>query len=114
MTTTTAGGVAAAAPSALVALPVPTEPVELRQRLRVALLDGAAWEERFGAELGVGDVFWSAWGEALTCAAVTRDDFAAVVRGYRREVWFWVLGDRTWDQAAAGLAGRLLRRTPSA
>lgn len=97
---------------ALVALPVPVEPVELRRRLRTALLDGAAWEERFGFELGVGDALWSAWGAALSDQGLTREQFAAVVRGYRRELWFWVLGDRIWAQVATGLAGRLVRRVP--
>lgn len=100
------------APEAVLALPVPAEPGELRQQLRVALLDGASWQERFGAELGVGEVLWSAWGEALSGGGMTRERFAEVVRDYRRELWFWVLGDRTWAQAAAGLAGRLVRRTP--
>lgn len=93
-------------------LPVPLEPVELRQQLRSELLGGVEWEGRFGAELGVGDVLWSAWAEALTAAGLSRKRFGEGIRGYRRELWFWVLGDRMWDQAVTGLAGRLSRRLP--
>ncbi len=94
-------------------LPVPPEPVELRQQLQTALLAGEGWEARFGPELGVGAVLWTAWGQTLSASGMTREQFAATVRGYRRELWFWVLGDRVWPQAASGLAGRLRRRAPS-
>jgi hypothetical protein len=95
------------------ALQVPEEPGGLRRQLREALLDGATWEERFGPELGFGAVLWPAWGEELSAAGLTREQFAVVVRGYRRELWFWVLGERIWAQAATGLAGRLVRRMPT-
>ncbi len=95
-------------------LTVPAEPVELRHLLRSALLAGEGWEARFGPELGVGEALWPVWGEALSAAGMTREQFTATVRGYRRELWFWVLGDRIWAQAASGLAGRLRRRVPSA
>jgi hypothetical protein len=95
-------------------LPVPAEPADLRALLRAALLDGVGWQERFGAELGVGDVLWSAWGDALSGSGLPREQFDVVLRGYRREVWFWVLGDRIWPQMASGLGGRLVRRLPLA
>ncbi|HZU80240.1 MAG TPA: hypothetical protein VE991_10025 [Acidimicrobiales bacterium] len=95
-------------------LPVPAEPVARREELRAELLAGADWEGAFGPELGVGDVLWDAWGDALRTAGLAREAFAAVVQGYRREIWFWILGDRVWDQVATGLAGRLQRRLPSA
>lgn len=93
-------------------LSVPAEPVELREQLRAELLEGAMWEDRFGPELGVGDVLWSAWSGVLGGGGLTRERFGGVVRGYRRELWFWVLGDRMWDQVVSGLAGRLCRRLP--
>jgi hypothetical protein len=105
-------GVCASSSAPSLAIRLPPEPVELRQRLRTELLDGASWRERFGPELGVGDALWFAWGEALTGAGLTREQLARVISGYRRELWFWVLGDRMWDQAATGLIGRIVRRLP--
>ena len=44
---------------------------------------------------------------------VAREDFAGIVRDSRRELWLWLAGERTWDQACAGLLGRIERRTPA-
>lgn len=94
------------------ALEIPAEPAELRLSIRHDVLDGADWQGRFGDGLGVGEVLWARWAGALESAGMTRPVFEATVRAYRRELWFWVLGDRTWEQAVSGLAGRLLRRLP--
>lgn len=99
-------------PPTLLELPMPTEPAELRGRLRAALLDGETWEERFGPDLGVGKGLWLVWGESLS-GQVTLEQLGEVIRGYRRELWFWVLGDRMWTEVASGLEGRLVRRLPS-
>ena len=88
------------------------EPVQLRQSLRAALLDGADWEQRFGPELGLGDALWAQWGPALEQAGMARAQLAEIVAGYRREFWFWLLGDRTWPQVSEGFTGRVLRRLP--
>jgi hypothetical protein len=96
----------------IVLAPVP-EPVELGAEVRGALLDGADWDERFGADLGVGAPLWAVWGPTLEAAGLGHDQFCAVLSAYRREVWFWLLGDRQWEQMADGLAGRLLRRLPA-
>ena len=93
-------------------LAIPPEPRSLRGELGEELLGGADWEGRFGSDLGVGGVLWDAWGPQLEALGMGPDAFAAVVRGYRRELWFWVLGDRSWQQAADGLAGRVVRRLP--
>jgi hypothetical protein len=42
-----------------------------------------------------------------------RDRFGEIVAGYRRELWLWVMGERTWAQAAGGLLGRVQRRLPA-
>lgn len=96
-----------------VQLTIPPEPAELRVQLRDAVLDGADWSGRFGNELGLGDVLWGAWGSQLEAAGLDRSVFASVIGGYRRELWFWLLGDRLWSQVATGLAGRLQRRVPA-
>ncbi len=41
-----------------------------------------------------------------------REAFVDVIISYRREVWLWLMGERTWDQCVSGLAGRVARRLP--
>jgi len=108
---TGATGTEAHAPE--VPLEIPPEPRSLRAAMREELLGGADWEARYGPDLGVGGPVWEAWGPQLEARGMDRDAFAAVVRGCRRELWFWVLGDRSWAQVAGGLAGRVVRRLPS-
>ena len=95
------------------ALPVPEEPVELRQETR-ALAQEAP--ERAAALLEDGEwiagPLWERWGPALQAAGMGRARFLRVVAGYRRELWLWVMGERTWAQSAGGLAGRVRRRLP--
>ena len=93
-------------------LELPPEPVELGAEIRVAVLDGADWRQRFGDGLGVGERLWESWAPVLEPAGMALQDFQAHVRAYRRELWFWVLGERPWQQAVSGLAGRLARRLP--
>ena len=94
-------------------LPLPEEPVELRARTRAlveqapeqgsALLDAASW---------IVGPLWERWGPALESAGMDRERFLAIVTGYRRELWLWVMGERTWAQSADGLRGRVQRRVP--
>ena len=94
-------------------LVAPEEPAELRATLRKTLLGGADWRSEFGDDLAVGAVFWSAWEPELQARGLDRPTFDEIVRGYQREIWFWVLGDRIWEQVAEGLAGRVIRRLPA-
>ena len=94
-------------------LPLPEEPVELRARVRAlvehapeqgaALIDGAEW---------IADPLWERCGPLLEPAGMSRARFLQVVAGYRRELWLWVMGERTWAQSAGGLLGRVRRRLP--
>jgi hypothetical protein len=96
-------------------LSLPEEPVALRTRVRAlveeepergaALIDGAAW---------IADPLWERWGPLLEAAGMTRAWFLQVVAGYRRELWLWVMGERTWAHSAGGLLGRVRRRLPAA
>ena len=96
------------------ALALPEEPVELRRRTRALLeqdprrgsaaLDAGSW---------IADPLWERWGPALERAGMDRDRFAGIVAGYRRELWLWVMGERTWAQSAGGLLGRVRRRLPT-
>jgi hypothetical protein len=94
-------------------LTLPEEPVALRRRTR-ALVEqdpdqGAAVVDA-GAFLA--DPLWERWGPALEPAGMDRDRFGGIVAGYRRELWLWVMGERTWAQSAGGLLGRVQRRLP--
>ena len=39
----------------------------------------------------------------LERAGIDRADFAGIVVGYRRELWLWLAGERTWEQCCSGL-----------
>jgi hypothetical protein len=94
-------------------LHLPEEPVELRTSTRTlieedpergaAVVDGGSW---------IADPLWERWGPALKALGMDRERFLEVVAGYRRELWLWVMGERTWAQAAGGLLGRVQRRLP--
>jgi hypothetical protein len=95
-------------------LALPQEPVELRRRTRAlveqdpvggaAVVDAGAW---------IADPLWGSWGPALRAAGMDRGRFDQIVAAYRRELWLWVMGERTWAQAAGGLLGRVQRRLPA-
>jgi hypothetical protein len=95
-------------------LALPEEPVELRRRTRAlieqdpergaAVVDAGAW---------IADPLWEVWGPGLRPAGLDRGRFGEIVGGYRRELWLWVMGERTWAQAAGGLLGRVQRRLPA-
>ena len=95
-------------------LSLPEEPVELRRRTR-ALVEQDP--ERGAATVDAGafiaDPLWERWGPALEAAGMDRGRFDSIVTGYRRELWLWVMGERTWAQSAGGLLGRVQRRLPA-
>lgn len=94
-------------------LPLPEEPVALGAQTRAlverspaegaALIDRGEW---------IADPLWRAWGPALERAGIGRERLVEIVVDYRRELWLWVMGERTWAQCASGLRGRVLRRLP--
>ena len=75
-----------------------------------AVLDG----REFGAVLtdghdGVTAWLWSRW-RSLAASGLDETDFGQIVVGYRREIWLWLAGERTWVQCCSGLIGRVNRR----
>lgn len=36
---------------------------------------------------------------------------AAICHGYERELWLWLVGERTWSHCVSGLLGRVARRS---
>jgi hypothetical protein len=94
-------------------LSLPEEPLALRLHTRAlveedpergaALVDDGSW---------IADPLWERWGPALEPAGMDRERFGGIVVGYRRELWLWVMGERTWTQSVGGLLGRVQRRLP--
>ena len=95
-------------------LSLPEEPVELRRRTR-ALVERDPGRGAAVVDAGsfVADPLWERWGPALEAAGLDRDRFGGIVAGYSRELWLWVMGERTWAQSAGGLLGRVRRRLPA-
>jgi hypothetical protein len=100
-------------PAQTPAPPLPEEPARLRSETRtlaeqhpdeaIARITDGEW---------IAGRLWKAWGPELRERGLRRRDFLGIVRGYRRELWLWVMGERTWEQCADGLRGRALRRAP--
>ena len=88
------------------------EPMEMRNGLRQALLEGADWREGFSNDVCIGVFLWERWRPALEPAGMDREAFIDIVIGYRRELWLWLMGERRWDEFNAALAGRVNRRLP--
>jgi hypothetical protein len=89
------------------------EPVEMRDGLRQAILEGADWREGFSNDICIGVLLWENWRPALEPAGMDREAFVDVVVGYGRELWLWLTGERQWDEFLSGLAGRVNRRLPN-
>jgi hypothetical protein len=89
------------------------EPSDLRVSLRERALDAQTEDDRTYTGC-LGAWIWERWRSALEPAGLSREAFMEIVTGYRRELWFWLLGDREWDPLVIGLAGRVWRRLPSA
>ena len=88
---------------------LPTEePVELRDRLRV-LAAAAPDQVRFTLVDEVAHLATSRVGHSFVDRG-TELDVNAVCKGYERELWLWLVGERTWAQCASGLEGRFSRR----
>jgi hypothetical protein len=102
---------AAASPGRALDLELPPEPVALLDRTRrLAEQDPAAAGALLERGEWIARPLWDRWGPALRQAGWRRRDLVAVLVAYRRELWLWVMGERTWSQCAAGLLGRVRRR----
>ena len=90
-----------------VRLHVPSEPDRSRWRNRV--MAEATLDEVVEKEDGIGPWLWDRW-RVLEGAGLDRDAFMTIVAAYRREIWLWLMGERTWTQCCSGLIGRIERR----
>jgi hypothetical protein len=91
-------------------LHVPDEPITHAERWLAAVLDGRELDDVLSAEPdGVTAWCWSRW-RTLASAAMDEEQLGRIVLGYRREIWLWLAGERTWAQCCSGLIGRINRR----
>ena len=92
-------------------LHIPDEPVERRARWSDAIGVGADVDDVLFGDDGVAAWLWARW-RILERAGIDRTAFTAIAAGYRRELWLWLAGARTWEQCCSGLVGRIDRRVP--
>jgi hypothetical protein len=90
-------------------LHVPDEPAVRALAWLAAVNDGDELAAVLSADDGLVSWLWSRW-SALASLGMSREQFAEVVLGNRREMWLWLAGERTWTQACSGLLGRIQRR----
>jgi hypothetical protein len=90
-------------------LHVPDEPTGRAERWLAAVVDGRPLEDVLTGSDGVADWLWTRW-RSLGAAGMDEEDFARQVLDYRRELWLWLAGERSWAQACGGLIGRIGRR----
>ncbi|MGH9047473.1 MAG: hypothetical protein ACRDVW_09175 [Acidimicrobiales bacterium] len=88
-------------------LHVPSEPDREVWRRRV--MQSATIDEVIEKEDGIAAWLWERW-RVLESAGLDRTRFVGIVTGYRREIWLWLIGERTWGQCCSGLIGRIDRR----
>lgn len=96
-------------------LTIPDEPLALKALTRT-LLEQAP-EQGLPLVLEgrwIADPLWAAWGAELGSRGMFRERFGEIVASYANELRLWVVGERPWEQAAGGLAGRVVRRVPTA
>jgi hypothetical protein len=87
----------------------PDEPLERKEAWWEAICDGRPFDDVLTE---VGEWLWSRW-RIVERAGIDREAFDAMVAGYRRELWLWLAGERTWEQCCSGLVGRIGRRYPA-
>lgn len=87
----------------------PDEPIERRMVWRGAVLDGTPLPTVVAGPASIAEWLFSRW-QALGAAGVDEDALASIALGYRRELWLWLAGERTWRQCCSGLIGRISRR----
>jgi hypothetical protein len=90
-------------------LHVPDEPTVRVDAWLGALHGGRELDEVLTGDEGVVAWLWSRW-RSLSSSGLTEDELARIVLDYRREVWLWLAGERTWVQCCSGLIGRITRR----
>jgi hypothetical protein len=94
-----------------VRLHTPSPPAD-QQRWRDAVLEGEDLADVLAGPGGPIEWLWRRW-RTLEREGLDFEAFAAIVLAYRRELWLWMAGERTWAHCCAGLIGRIERRLPA-
>ncbi len=95
--------------------PLPAEPTALRESVRAVVLESPErWSALAADGHWIADELWGAWATELGSAGIDADAVADAAASYGQELWWWILGERTWSQCIDGLAGRVWRRRPDA
>ncbi|HXZ61731.1 MAG TPA: hypothetical protein VEG62_03240 [Acidimicrobiales bacterium] len=90
-------------------LHVPDEPTARAEEWLARLHGGTSLDGVLGGPDGVTAWLWSRW-RSLGSVGLSEEDLARIARGYGREIWLWLAGERTWVQCCSGLIGRVGRR----
>jgi len=90
-------------------LHVPDEPTARAASWLHSLNEGQDFENVLVGDDGVTSWLWTRW-RSLAGAGIDERALGDIVLGYRRELWLWLVGDRTWAQCCSGLIGRIARR----
>ena len=90
-------------------LHLPDEPTARAERWLAAVHDGQDLAAVLDGDDGLVAWLWARW-SILATRGMSRGNFGVVVLDYRRELWLWLAGERTWNQACSGLVGRIGRR----
>ena len=90
-------------------LHVPDEPTARAEGWLAALRDGEDLERVLIKDDGLVPWLWARW-RSLAAAGLDEEDLRWIVLGYRREIWLWLAGERTWTHCCSGLIGRITRR----
>ena len=92
-------------------LHVPDEPTARAEDWLAAVLDGREFERRSDRRPRRCDrMALEPLALARRSRVWARTSFGQIVLGYRREIWLWLAGERTWAQCCSGLIGRVNRR----
>ena len=91
------------------ALHLPEEPTARADAWLAAVAGGGDLVDVLTAADGLIEWLWSRWSSLGRCG-MSHDDFVPIVLEYRRELWLWLAGERTWVQSCSGLVGRINRR----
>jgi len=90
-------------------LHLPEEPRTLRAAWWDEVAGGRPWDDLIEGEDGPAGWLWTRW-QVLRAAGLEEKELRGIVVAYRRELWLWLVGERTWRQTCSGLIGRVQRR----
>jgi hypothetical protein len=89
---------------------VPDEPSALAEAWTHDVVgEGRELEAVLRGPDGLASWLWSRW-RSLASVGMSEESLEQVVVAYRREIWLWLAGERTWAQCCSGLIGRINRR----